>query len=174
MPVFYSFLFTRIIMQGGQLRVMLDTNTYEFLLKNGFSKVKALVKKGNLVVYGCKIIRDEFRDIPPSVKYDGKSFRNLLLQVYDGLVKDHSFPIERVVDVLAEEYWKEYKGGVPKRKIMPDFLIVATATIHTLYIIVSEDDRTMKSKPCLRAYNKVNEKNGLNTPRFIRLNELSL
>jgi predicted nucleic acid-binding protein len=153
-------------------RVLLDTNIYEFLLRYDFHRVKSLVEGGRIVVYGCKVIRDELRDIPRTAKYDGKSFRNLLLGIYDILVKNHSFPVENLIEVLAEEYWEEYRGGAPKRKIMPDFLIVATATIHNLDIVVSGDDKTMKSRQSLAAYYRVNEKNALETPKFVTLKEL--
>jgi hypothetical protein len=76
---------------------------------------------------------------------------------------------------LAEEYWKDYKsnkGGTSKRKIFPDFLIVAVATIHWLDIVVSEDNKTMKSRIALKAYNKINKEKKFNTPKFISLNEL--
>ena len=38
--------------------------------------------------------------------------------------------------------------------------------------IVSEDDKTMKSKPAKTAYDKVNGRNCLETPKFISLEKL--
>ena len=152
---------------------MFDTNIYQSLYDAHQEKILKLVQSGKLVVYGCKTIRDELRDIPKHVKYDGKGLRNLLLQIYDGLVKNHSYPVGKPIETLAEEYWSDYQGGVSKRKIFPDFLIVATATIHKLDIIVSHDDKTMKSKVAIKAYKKTNERNGFETPDFIPLEKLN-
>ncbi|MFA4855990.1 MAG: hypothetical protein WC634_05405 [archaeon] len=153
-------------------RAMLDTNTYEVLYQSEFSRILRLIESDKLIVYGCRVIRDELREIPKNVKVDGKSYKGLLLSIYDKLTKDHSYSVESVAEALAEDYWKSYKGGVPKRKMLPDFLIVAVATLHRLDIIVSEDDRTMKSKPARQAYEKVNDKNSLETPKFISIEKL--
>ena len=154
------------------LRAMFDTNVYEVLYREDLSRLFELIKSRKLLVYGCKVIRDELREIPKSARVNGKSYRGLLLSIYDDLTKNHVYPVESVVEVLAGEYWRAYKGGVPKRKLWPDFLIVAVASIHGLDIIVSEDNRTMKSMPAARAYGKANKKNGLETPRFISLKEV--
>ncbi len=154
------------------LRAMLDTNTYEVLYKKDPLPVARLVKSGRLIVYGCKAIRDELREIPTTVRVGGKSYRNMLLSLYDEFTENHSCPLESLAETLAEEYWQAYKGGVAKRKMMPDFLIVAIATIHRLDIIVSGDEKTMKSGPALRAYKQVNEKKSLETPKFISLEQL--
>jgi len=151
---------------------MLDTNTYEILYKESLPEFYKLIESSRLLVYGCKIVRDELREIPKSAKVDGKSYRRLLLSIYDDLTKNHVFPVETIVEALAEEYWLEYAGGVSKKKLRPDFLIVAVAAIHHLDIVVSGDDRTMKSKPVIRACNKANKKNGFETPRFISLQKL--
>jgi len=172
MPAFYSFLSNILFMQRPQIRAILDTNVYEYLYKYDLARIDRLIEKGELVVYGCKVIRDELREIPREFKADGKSYRNILLGIYDTIIGEHSFPVEKIIEVLAEEYWVEYAGGVAKRKLFPDFLIVATATIHNLDIIVSQDDRTMKSNPARKAYEKANQRNGFETPRFISLKEL--
>jgi hypothetical protein len=154
------------------LRAILDTNVYEILYLKELSNVLALVKKKQLIVYGCKVIRDELRDIPKSLKVDGKSYRNRLLSIYDNLTKNHSYPAEELVEFIAKEYLKEYKGSVAKRKIFPDFKIVAVSSIHNLDVVVSEDDRTLKSVPAKNAYKTVNERNGLRTPELISLEKL--
>lgn len=155
-----------------KLKVIIDTNVYESLHKKYLPDVVKLVESGKIIVYGCKIIRDELRDIPKTTKYEGKSYRNLLLSIYDFLVKDHSYDVVKVVEVLAEEYWKEYNGGVPKRKIFPDFVIVAVASLYKLNIIISEDEHSMKSKIALKAYFAVNKRNGLDNPTFSSINDL--
>lgn len=153
-------------------RAMLDTNTYEILYKKEFSKILRSIESGELIVYGCGIIRNELREIPKNVIVDGKNYRGLLLSIYDQLTKDHTYPAESLAEALAEDYWKAYSGGVAKRKILPDFLIVAVATLHRLDIIVSEDDKTMKSKLAMHAYEKVNAKNCFETPKFISIEKL--
>ena len=159
-------------MPDKQLKAMIDTNLYERIFKYDLQRILELIGREKILVYGCKTIRDELRNIPKSVRFEGKSYRGQLLSLYDDLVGKHSFPVENVAESLAMEYWEEYKGGVPKRKIFPDFLIVSTATIHNLDIIVSGDERTMKSGPAKKAYDIANRNNGFTTPRFISINEL--
>jgi len=155
------------------LRAMLDTNTYEVLYRKDLSQLLELVESNCLIVYGCKIIRDELREIPKTLTVEGKSYCQILLAIYDKITKNHSYPLESLSETLAEEYWKAYKGGVAKRKIFPDFLIVAIATIHRLDIIVSEDERTMKSRLAILAYKQVNGQKELQTPKFIKIEELT-
>jgi len=121
----------------------------------------------------ARTIRDELREIPKFLTVEGKSYRQILLAIYDQITKNHSYPLESLSETLEEEYWKAYKGGVAKRKIFPDFLIVAIATIHRLDIIVSEDERTMKSRPAIAAYRQVNGQKELQTPKFIKIEELT-
>ena len=154
-------------------RVLFDTNVYELLLtQENLDKIEDLVVGGSIIAYGCKTIRDELRDIPKSKKIGNRNLRNTLLSAYDKLVKDRSYPVGSEIEALAREYLTEYSGGVPRAKIYPDFKIVAAATIHRLDIIVSEDDRTMKSNPAMRAYQNVNGKKMYVTPGFISLEKL--
>ena len=170
---FYYFLSTIIAMQK-QLRAMLDTNVYDLLLEKGaLDRIEGLVLNDELVVYGCKVVRDELRNTPKIRKYGGKSLRALLLSTYDRLVSGkRSYPVGSEIEALAKEYLSAYSGGIPRNKILPDFKIVATATIHRLDIIVSGDDRTMKSGPAKRAYGKVNAEKFYPNPGFIKLEEL--
>ena len=155
-----------------QLRAMFDTNTYEFLLEKELPQILWLVESGNLVVYGCSVIRDELRKIPKNAKFEGKSYRSTMLNLYDKLVKRHSVPMDKVAETLANGHLAEYKGGTARHKLNSDFLIVAVATLKNLNIVVSEDNKTLKSRFALLAYNKVNSKNGLSTPRFLSVKEL--
>ncbi|MEK6970339.1 MAG: hypothetical protein AABW68_01435 [archaeon] len=118
------------------------------------------------------LIRDELRDIPSDKRIGGKNLRQVLLQTYDSLVDKRSYPVGSEIEVLAHEYLSAYHGGVPRNKILPDFIIVATATVHRLDIIVSEDDWTMKSNPARSAYEKINKEKMYPTPRFLKLKEL--
>lgn len=155
-----------------QVRAMIDTNVYELLYKNPVEKIFELVETGKLVVYGCRVVRKELRDISPKIMVNNKNYRTALLRVYDEMAAKHDVPVSELSEVLANQYIKEYKGGVARYKIHSDFLIVATATIHKLDIIISHDERTMKSGSAKKAYDTVNNKNGLTTPNFIRLEEL--
>ena len=155
------------------LRVLLDTNVFELLLKEeNLDKLEKMVFSGRLIIYGCKVVRDELRDTPRTVKVENKSLRNLLLISYDNLIGHRSYPVGSEIEALAEEYWASYYGGVSKAKIFPDFKIVATATMHRLDIIVSHDEKTMKSTPALEAYKRVNNKKMYPTPSFIELDKL--
>ncbi len=153
-------------------KVMADTNVYQKLLEGNMNRIERLVEDGKLVVFGCKIIRDELRNIPTDYTFDGKSLRNLLITTYDRLVGERSFPVGSEMEALAEEYYNEYRGNISKKDILSDFKIVATATIHRLDIIVSEDERTLKSRHALVAYQKVNTRKMYTTPRFLKLSKI--
>jgi len=168
--VFYSFL-TFFVAMTFPLRAILDTNTYEALYRKDLWRVTSLIESHKLIVYGCKVIRNELRDIPKSLKVDGRNYRNLLLSVYDSVAK-RTLPVENLSETLAEEYWLAYEGGVSKRKMISDFLIVAIATLHNVDVVVSEDERTLKSGPARRAYEQVNQKKKLKTPGLITLENL--
>lgn len=152
---------------------MFDTNVYELLLEEkNLDKIENLIYSNELIPYGCKVIRDELRAIPKTKKVGNKSLRNLLISTYDKLVGKRNFPVGGEIEALAKEYISAYSGGVPRKKILPDFKIVATSTIHKLDIIISGDDRTMKSGPAKRAYEKVNKAKMYPNPQFLKLEEL--
>ncbi|MDO8537428.1 MAG: hypothetical protein Q7S21_00925 [archaeon] len=154
-----------------KLRVLFDTNIYELLYDEYLPKVKELIATQNITLYGCKVIRDELRDIPKTAMREKRNFRNLLLSIYDNLIGEHNYPVVGFVEKLAESYLNVYYGGIPKRKIFPDFLIVAIASIHNLDIVVSNDENSMKSILALKAYERVNNQSKLRTPKFISLNK---
>ncbi len=153
-------------------KAMVDTNVYQWLLEGKVGRLERLIEEGKLVVFGCKIVRDELRNIPLDYTFEGKSLRNLLITTYDSLVGKRSFPVGSEIEALAEEYYCEYGGNISKKDILSDFKIVATATIHRLDIIISEDERTMKSNYALAAYTKVNSTKMYPTPKLIRLSEI--
>ncbi|HZX19383.1 MAG TPA: hypothetical protein VFF13_00015 [archaeon] len=155
-----------------QLRAMIDTSAYELLHLQHLSALDRLVEEGSVVVYGCNVVRRELREISPKMKLGGKSFRNILLNIYDKLTEKHSYQLESVADNLAEEYWNAYEGGIAKRKLMDDFRIVAISSLHNLDLVVSQDDKSMKSGVAVRAYLKVNNANGFRTPAFYSVKEL--
>lgn len=157
---------------GQNLRVMLDTNIYDFLIEKGAAAfLESLKNSKHVTVYGNKVIRDELRDTPKDRKFKGKSARTLLINTYDFVVGKHNLDILPIMLFLAEKYWGSYSGAQPYNKIINDFLIVACASFKELDIVCTADRRTMKSKSCLRIYKAVNSENGLPTPRFIEFNE---
>lgn len=155
-----------------QVRAMIDTNVYEFLHLQHLAALNNLVEEGGIVVYGCKVVRQELRAISPKMKFKGKSFRNILLNIYDELTEKHNYILENSADNLAEEYWQAYEGGMPKRKLLNDFRIVAISSIHGLDLVVTEDDKSIKSGPAIMAYLKANNANGYRTPAFYSIKEL--
>lgn len=114
--VFYSFLFTRINMPN-QVRAMIDTNVYELLLEEtNIKRIRDLVRENSLIVYGCKLVRDELRNTSKDKKIGKKNLRILLLQSYDLLVKNRSYPVGIEIEALAREYLSTYKGGSSKKQ----------------------------------------------------------
>ncbi len=113
------------------------------------------------------------REIFPAIIFKhGKSLRNILLGIYGELTQNHDYKLDGIAEDTAEQYWKEYEGGISKRKLIDDFKIVAISSMHNLDIIVSEDDKSMKSGHAIRAYLKVNNLNGFRTPAFYSLKRL--
>ena len=172
MPAFYSFLSNILFMQSQQIRAMIDTSVYEFLYLKHLDSLNKMVDDGKIIAYGCKVVRQELRGISPKVKYKGKSFRKMLLSIYDELTEKHDYPLENIVESLAEQYWQEYDGGIPKRKLMNDFRIVAISSVHNLDVVISEDNNSMKSGPAIRSYLKVNNANRFRTPAFYSIEEV--
>src|SRR3989344_7570346 len=126
-----------------QIRAMIDTNVYEFLYKEHLDDLKNLIDSNKFIIYGCRVVRAELREIPQEIKYEGRNFRNALLSLYDRVAGKHSYPVEGVAEFIAEQYWMEYIGGIAKRRILDDFRIVAVASIHGLDVVVSEDEHSM-------------------------------
>lgn len=156
-------------------RVLFDTNIYEFILRYLDEAYIRKVVEGKIVlVYGNSIIRKELRNIPKGKKeIVGKELKNLritLLSLYDLITSKHSYEITEDMKNLAERYFVVYKtlGGLrQKADVIKDFVIVACATIHGLDIVVSEDNKTMRSKEAVEAYEAVNNLECRRTPDFI-------
>ena len=156
-----------------QLRVMLDTNVYEFLELQYLDPLSKLINEKKIVIYGCRVVRKELRDIPRTAKLKGKSLRNILLGIYDKLTQNHDYQLDSIAENIAEQYWKEYEGGISKRKLMDDFKIVAISSMHNLDIIVSEDNHSMASGSAKTAFSKANKINQLREPVFYSLKEFA-
>ena len=163
-------------------RVIFDTNIYGVIVEKAELNYILESMKGVLTDYGSVVVKQELK------AYQGKKtifheskvrkLRSLLLEAYDLLVKK-TYDVDEKTDRLAEEYFITYKklgGKWSREKILNDFLIVATAALHDLEIVYTEEkegsDKTMRSPEAIKAYDIVNELNNLNAPEFRSYEEL--
>lgn len=147
------------------LRVMLDTNVYGIVVGKETDAVLTKARDSHRTIfYGFSVVRKELRAIPSKWENAEGNFRSLLLDYYDKLIGVHTFVPTKRLESLAQQYSDEYSGGISKRKLWNDFLIVACASVHNLDIIVSEDKHSMQSELALKVYDAVNSKYGLKTP----------
>ncbi len=155
-------------------RVLLDTNIYgriieerqENIIRESINKD---VFKGKFVIYGCNIVIKELRATSKKIKIGNSKLRMALLNLFDILVKEHSFRVTAEMKELAYHYYNIYKkiGGIRSEKeIIKDFFIIAAATIKKLDIVYSEDNKTMLSEKALESYTSVNDIKRLRTPKF--------
>ncbi len=153
-------------------RVLFDTNIYGLLIERRESET---VVKGyesrKFIFYGFDLVREELRNISAEKRQGKSSLRRLVLEFYDGIVRQHHCPQTPAIERIANEYLQEYHGGISKQSLRSDFQIVACASIHGLDLVVSADNHTMLSKLARRAYEIVNQKNHLKTPSFHSLEE---
>lgn len=143
-------------------RILLDTNIYGLIVvdtERNTVKERIMSKLGKtFIVYGTSVIKNELRNTPKGF-IDGINLRNDLMSVYREIIRNREFDISQSDRNLAESYFRAYRelgGNVSKKKIMNDFLIVASATNHVLDIVVSEDARTMLGDISLKSYKLVN------------------
>jgi len=166
--VFYSFL---LVVSGmnAVLRVMLDTNIYGFIaVEKNPADILERIATSNAVVCGSTVIRGELRDTPKKKVVGRRKLRLRLLSSYDLLVSDkRNYDVNELIQKIAAEYNENYKGSSSWKELENDFLIVATASFHGLDLVVSEDEKTMKSAEAIKAYEKVNKKYELRNPEFI-------
>ncbi len=152
-------------------RVLLDTNIYgNMLIDSDIDKIKEGVGTSYLVIYGLRVIRNELRATPRKIKVKGSNLRIDLLGLYDELVKGHSLETHSDTEVLARHYYRLYQelgGHHGLNEVLADFLIVAEASVHSLDIVVSEDEATMKHPLALKAYTLVNSIKNLRNPDFL-------
>ena len=155
----------------GSLRVMLDTNIYGFIVEEENPElILESIANSNVLICGSKVVRDELRKIPSNRTKGAKKLRNDVLRFYNILVKDkRNYEVNKLIKELAEEYQKSYKRKGKNQDLKNDFLIVATASIHQVKIVCSNDEKTMKSKTALKVYSEVNSKFQLQKPEFISL-----
>jgi len=152
-------------------RVILDTNIYgTIVLDKDRNLLKdTIIKSREVVVYGFSLIRKELRDTPRSIRIEGINLRNYLLNIYDEITKNRTLSNTREIEDVAKAYFIAYKelGGLKRKEIITDFMIIATGSVHELDIVVSQDNRTMLSDKAIKAYAIVNKIKSLRLPRLL-------
>lgn len=154
-------------------RVLLDTNIYAVLLEDKMTADALLgLIPSEIIVYGSEVNRAELRDIETPFKVGEKSLRMVLLNLYDLLTQkeNRTYRTTPFVEFLALQYFEEYvrlKGKKGYEELRKDFVIVATASIHALDLIVSQDVKTMLGTEARKAYEAVNTLNQLRTPALM-------
>src|SRR3989344_8256679 len=155
MPAFYSFLPT-ISNMDAALRVMLDTNIYGFIAnEENPDQLLERIAVSSVIVCGSTVIRAELRDTPKKKVVGRRKLRLRLLSSYDSLVSDkRNYDVNEIIRKIAAEYNDHYKGSFSWKELENDFLIVATASLHNLDLVVSEDENTMKNPEAMASYEK--------------------
>lgn len=154
-------------------RIILDTSVYGELIKDAdiADKLVKLVP-AKYVIYGTKFIRDELRDTSKAARVEGKSKRNLLLRIYDTLVKKdhHDLDPTPIIDVIASEFYRQYRkngGSKSLKEMITDLRIVAVGAFYSLDIVVSNDEKSMLSDAAIAAYKEVCAEFSLEVPDFL-------
>jgi len=153
------------------LRVIFDTNIYSFLVKD--KNVELLTTKiltdKDFLVYGYKPIRDELREVPKHLKLGKLNQRNLVLGLYDGLVKSKNLKDNSEIEKLAKKYFfhcLSLGSKISWTNVEVDFKMVSCASLNNLDIVVSEDNKMLKNKKALESFRTINDKESLRTPDF--------
>lgn len=154
-------------------RMLLDTNVYaELIMDEEVQRELLQLVPVRILIYGSEVNRTELRDVPKEIQLQDKSKRMMLLQMYDLLTQKEkrTYRTTPFIELLSLKYFEEYvrqKGKKGYEELRKDFIIVATATIHGLDIIVSQDKKTMLSSEAQKAYETVNQQNQLRTPQML-------
>lgn len=163
------------------LRVIFDTNIYGKLIEEEqFNVVRSTIKNDKgFIIYGFQPIRKELRDTPKNEKLGKLGKRNLLLTVYDELTRGRYLQDSLEIQHLALRFYNTYRhnGGIrdwKKTNINVDFTIVACATFYKLDLVVSDDSRTLMSKPALKAFKQICVKEGRWQPNFWTYSDLKM
>lgn len=151
-------------------RIILDTNIYGLIaVDSEREKIRNSIASAAILVYGSPIIRKELRNTKKEI-VDGINLRNVLLNLYHQITKDRELDIKDKETKISDSYFSAYRqlGGITsKSKMSNDFLIVASASVHNLEIVVSEDNATMLNEIARKAYSLVNAALKIKMPRFI-------
>lgn len=155
-------------------RLLLDTNIYGILFTDsGNAWIPASIREKDFVVCGSSVIREELRDISKAAKVKNEKLRKLTFVLYDSFVPEkRNYSVTEFVERLAEKYSENYSGTHSFQELKNDFLIIATASLHNVDIVVSNDEKTMTSQKAVESYKTVNARFELRTPNFIKLDGL--
>lgn len=155
------------------VRVLFDTNIYGLIAKeNDPERLLEGIGTSKAMICGSKIVRKELRNIPIDKSRDARQLRSDVLKYYRLLVKDkRDYEVNQPIKELAHEYEKAYRRIHKAKDLENDFLIVATASIHQIKIVCSNDERTMKSTSALKIYAEINSKFKLPKPEFLSLEQ---
>ncbi|MBS3156592.1 hypothetical protein J4442_00265 [Candidatus Woesearchaeota archaeon] len=163
------------------LRVIFDTNIYGLLVEEKNIDIigKRIADDKEFVIYGFKLIRKELRDVPKGEKLGKLKTRNLILTLYDKLTEGRYLENSIEIDKLALKFYNAYRefGGIKnwnKSNINIDFTLVACATFYKLDVVISDDSKTLLSKPALKAYKHICVKEGIWQPNLWRYSDLKI
>ena len=99
------------------------------------------------------------------------------MSVYDGITAGRYLEDALQIQRLALKFYNAYRqfGGIynwDKSNIDIDFTIVACATFYKLDIVISDDSKTMLSRPALKAFKHISIKEALRQPFFWNYSDL--
>ena len=157
---------------------LFDTNIYgKIAVDPQRSQLIEQIIRRQFLIHNFKPIREELRRTPKSKTIKKRrNLRVLMLSIYNQIASKREIPLTKDIRSLAEDFYKEYRsqgGAVGKKSIIDDLRIVACATLKGFDIIVSDDNRTMRSTKALRAYARVAvAQHNRRTPTFYGYNEL--
>jgi len=156
------------------IKYLLDANIYgEIVLDKEIRKVRENfeVLRNVVLAYGINaVIRQELKNTPKKIKFEGKSLRNYLLVLYYNFTENHNLIVSSDAENIANSYYTTYRelgGSKSKSELYNDFIIVACASKNGMDIVVSQDDRSMRAENAIMAYKKVNASHRIRTPGFI-------
>ncbi len=159
------------------LRVLFDTNIYGNLLEEADAgEIERRIKEEKgFIVYNFPLIRKEIRNIPKLTKVSRK-VRISLLEMYDRITEGHFLKDSIKIHNISMKYYNHYRnlGGIYNwdTNIRVDFMIVACASLYSLDVVYSDDQRTMLGKTALKAYQHININERLRTPNFLKYPDL--
>lgn len=159
----------------------MDTNIFGLLVKElNIEQIgDQITSDKDFIIYGFPLIRKELRDTPKSEKLGRFSTRNLILNLYDKLTKGRYLHDSLEIHQLAMKFYNTYRafGGIRSwhdTNIDVDFTIVACASKYKLDLVVSDDSKTLMSKPALKSYKHICIKEALWQPNFWKYSDLKL
>ena len=167
--------------------IILDTNVYGELLLEKESKeiIKKIIQDKQIHICGIEIIEKELKETPREINYQDQVLKEAVLSIYESLIQEN-LKLSPLAEHLAKGYYKEFdrlrnsgRHKLLSKKIKKyteenlkiDFQIIAIASIKNIDIVVSTDKRTMLSEIAEETYCKVNEINGLQTPKLVKYSE---